>query len=163
MSKIRKVIYHRDFLNTLESSRADKYQYLIREIPWDDTALSWFQNQDGIGGKLTPFQYNENVLELQDKLIKRVYQLAKSVCTDRQFSILMMLMDGYTQVEIAEKIGVGQSTITKTIHGSQFYDQDGQQIARYGGLMKKIKKAVQEDAKIQQILHDISEFREEIL
>lgn len=163
MSKIRKVIYQNDFLNTVGSSRADKYQYLIREIPWDDTALSWFQNQDGINGKLSPFQYNENILELKDKLVKRVYRLARSVCTDRQFSILQMMVDGYTQVEMAEKLGLGQSTITKTIHGTQIYDQNGIATIRHGGFMKKIKKAVQEDSEVRNILDDINELQKEIL
>ena len=162
-NRIKKVRYQSDFFNQTESSRSDKYQYLIREISWDDTALTWFSNQDGIYGQLSPYQYNENVLSLRDQLTQRVYRLAKSVCTDRQFAILRMMADGYTQVEMAELLGLGQSTITKTIHGSQFYDSDGNKIARYGGLMKKVKKAVAEDPEIQTLLKNIAEFQEEIL
>lgn len=163
MPRIKKVVYQNDFLNQIDSSRSAKYQYLIREIPWEDSHMSWFANQDSIHGRLNHFQYNENVLDLHDKLLNRVYQLAKEVCTEKQFRILQMMVDGYTQVEMAQKLGLGQSTITKTIHGSQYYDQNGNSVARYGGFMKKIRKAVLEDQEVQNLLHDISEFQEEIL
>ena len=154
--------------------RSSKYQYLLMESPWKEFYNDVFTNADGISGRLAQFQYSEQILDLQDKLFKRLFVLAKKYCTDRQMNVLNLLLDGYNQSEIANILKIEQSTIAKTINGVGLYGKNKnfrpQNITnysapakKYGGFVKKLKSVANADQEIQSILKDIYDLRNEIL
>lgn len=143
--------------------RSSKYQYLLREISWPDENLVFFSNEKGITAHLQAFyQYNENVAELKDKLLQRIWILAEKHFTKKQYEIFTYMMDGYTQVEIAEKLNLGQSTITKVVNGSHHYEE-GKKTKRYGGFMPKLRRLAQNDEVSQTLIKEIEEFQQNIL
>lgn len=157
--------------------RSGKYQYLMRESPWKEAYNDMFTNSDGIGGRLNQFQYSEQILDLQDRLFKRLFVLAKEYCTDRQFTVLSLLLDGYNQIEIGNILNIEQSTIAKTINGVGLYGKNkpfryiGEDCnsrtkpsaKKYGGFVKKLRAVADKDQEIQSILKDIYDLRNEIL
>jgi predicted transcriptional regulator len=60
-------------------------------------------------------------------------------------------------MEIAKMLNVNQSSITKSLNGNVDY-KNGKKI--YGGARKKIKKIVENDEKIKEILSKMHELRE---
>ena len=59
-------------------------------------------------------------------------------------------------MEIAKKLKVNQSSITKSLNGNVDY-KNGKKI--YGGSKKKILKIIESDEKIKQILDKMQEIR----
>ena len=66
------------------------------------------------------------------------------------------LIDG---MEIAKKLKVNQSSITKSLHGNVDYHSNGKTV--YGGSKKKLNKIIQNDPKILDILQRMNKIREE--
>ncbi len=140
------------------ANRSDHYQFLLHEISVSDEYLCSFTNDQSIGHALNPFKYDEEYHNLKDQLKKEFWKVAESVCTERQWIILKMLCDGYTQMEMAKILDVNQSSITKSIHGNLDYNK-GRKV--YGGVTKKLKKACANNTKINDILERMSQLREE--
>lgn len=150
------------YFDDKRASRSDKYQYLILEIQFDNEILASFSNNNSISGYLNPFKYDEEVLDLQDKLKERFWLLAEKSLTPLQFNVMKMLNDGYTQQEIANSLNVNQSSICKCIKGNTSYSP-GKEAKMYGGYQKKLKRVVTEDKEIMDLLNQINELREERL
>jgi len=142
------------------STRSQKYQYLYCEIPVADDRLVDYTNADGIKNLLNPFHYDETVLELEDKLKKRVLDLVKIHCTEHQKRIFGLVSDGYTQMEIADMLGIQQSSVTKCIVGNVTYDNGKK--SSYGGIIRKMKRAVSEDWYCNEIVKQLAELKNPI-
>lgn len=70
-------------------------------------------------------------------IVKRGTDHYKHCLTDKQYNVLTDWMTGkVTQQSIANKYGVSQSDIHKTIFGNKHYPSH----KRYGGVLKKIDK-----------------------
>lgn len=158
----------------INQCRSSKYQYLLIESPWKEAYDDLFTNADGLSGRVAQFQYSEQILDLQDRLFKRLFTLAKEHCTERQMTVINLLLDGYNQSEIANHLGIEQSTIAKTINGVGLYGKNkdfrprgiakySAPAKKYGGFVKKLRAVADQDQEIQSILKDISELRNEIL
>ncbi len=143
---------------TERANRSDKYQHFLLEVSVSDTYLESFDNSQSISTLLNPFEYSEEYLQLKDDLKKEFWKLAEEVCTERQFEIMQMLCQGMTQTEIANKLGVNQSSITKSLNGNLDYNKNRKV---YGGLIKKMKKHVETHIRINEILERMSEIREQ--
>lgn len=117
-------------------------------------------NSNSINYQLDPFEYNEEIDELKEQLRLEFWKMVEEHCTQRQKEILYMLAQGMTQQEIAKELGVNQSSITKSLNGNCDY-QGKRKI--YGGTIKKLKKASQDNEKIKEILARINEIVEEKL
>ena len=89
---------------------------------------------------------------------KEFWRIVDTLLTDRQKQVIRLYADGYTQMEIAKQLNVNQSSITKSMHGNVDYSNNGR---IYGGSHKKLKKIIEEDEKIKEILRKISELRDE--
>ena len=139
-------------------NRSDSYQHLLLERVCSHDMLEAFSNDDSIYKKLNPFAYNEEIEELKDKLKEEVWRLIFANLTSRQAEILELYAKGWTQSEIAKKLGINQSSITKAINGNVDY-KNGKKI--YGGSKKKIMKLIETDVKIQEIFNRIKEIRED--
>jgi DNA-binding CsgD family transcriptional regulator len=109
---------------------------------------------------LNPYEYSEDLFNLQDQLKKEFWELAQKILTARQWEVLNLVCEGHTQTEIAKMLGVNQSSIVKTIQGNCDYVHGAK---RYGGLIKKMKTAIAKDPKFQEIFTQIQELKEEKL
>jgi DNA-binding CsgD family transcriptional regulator len=130
--------------------------------------LESFQNEDSISSHLNPFQYDENLLDLEDQLKEEFWKIVKTLLTPRQREVIELYADGYTQMEIAKILGVNQSSVTKSINGNVDYSIDeqstdescGKKTKRvYGGTKKKLQKIISGDSKIKEILDRMAEIR----
>jgi len=117
-----------------------------------------FCNEDSISARLNPFEYNENLIELEDQLKKEFWRVVDTLLTPRQREVIHLYADGYTQMEIAKMLNVNQSSITKSLNGNVDY-KNGKKV--YGGAKKKINKIIENDDKIKEILNKIVETRNE--
>jgi len=117
-----------------------------------------FCNEDGIYNRLNPFGYNEDLIELEDQLKIEFWRVVNTLLTSRQREVIRLYADGYTQMEIAKMLNVNQSSITKSLNGNVDY-KNGKRI--YGGARKKIRKIIELDDKIKDILAKMRAVRDE--
>src|SRR5271170_434730 len=139
-------------------NRSDHYQYILLETVCSNDMMEAFCNEDSISARLNPFEYDEDLIELEDQLKKEFWRVVDTLLTSRQREVIRLYADGYTQMEIAKMLNVNQSSITKSLNGNVDY-KNGKKI--YGGAKKKINKIIQNDEKITEILRKIAEVREE--
>src|SRR5271169_6625120 len=140
-------------------NRSDKYRWILLETVCSNDMMEAFCNEDSISARLNPFEYNEDLIELEEQLKKEFWRVVDTLLTSRQREVIRLYADGYTQMEIAKMLNVNQSSITKSLNGNVDY-KNGKKI--YGGARKKIRKIVENDEKIKDILskmHDLDEER----
>jgi RNA polymerase sigma factor (sigma-70 family) len=140
------------------SNRSDKYQWILLETACSNEMLESFCNEDSISARLNPFEYNENLMELEEQLKKEFWRVVDTLLTPRQREVIRLYADGYTQMEIAKMLNVNQSSITKSLNGNVDY-KNGKKI--YGGARKKIRKIIENDDKIKDILAKMQATRDE--
>ena len=138
-------------------NRSDSYQWVLLETVCSNDMMEAFCNEDSIHSRLNPFKYNEDLMELEDELKIEFWRVVDTLLTPRQKEVIRLYADGYTQMEIAKMLNVNQSSITKSLNGNVDY-KNGKKI--YGGARKKIKKIIENDEKIKEILAKIVEIRE---
>ena len=146
--------------NDKRKNRSDSYQWVLLETSFSHDMLDVFSNEDSICYKLNPFHYDERLLDLEDELKQRFWEIVNAMLTKRQKDVIHLSADGYTQMEIAKFLNVNQSSITKSIHGNVDYKGNGRR--NYGGSKRKLLKIIETDEKIKEILkkiNDIIEYR----
>lgn len=139
--------------------RSDKYQVFFHEVPCTSEFMDSFDNTHSMEHHLNPYAYNEDLMDLEEELRKVFWAQADEIMTPRQKAVFHMYADGYTQMEIADILGVNQSSITKSLRGNTDYYHGNAKV--YGGVMKKLKKLVCESNEIQELLRQINELKEE--
>ncbi len=139
-------------------NRSDRYQWILLETVCSNDMMEAFPNEDSISARLNPFQYDEHLMDLEDQLKVEFWRVVDTLLTDRQREVIRLYADGYTQMEIAKMLNVNQSSITKSLNGNVDY-KNGKRV--YGGARKKIRKIIESDEKIKEILQKIAEVREE--
>lgn len=137
-------------------NRSDHYQFRILETVCSNDMMESFSNSESIYNRLNPFEYNEDLLDLEDQLKIEFWRIVEDSLTDRQKEVIKLYADGYTQMEIAKMLGVNQSSITKSLRGNIDY-RNGRTI--YGGTEKKLKRIIETDPKVKEILDKINEIR----
>lgn len=138
-------------------NRSDHYQHLLLETACSNEMMESFSESDSIYSRLNPFAYNEDLLDLEDQLKEQFWRIVNELLTPRQRAVLKLASEGYTQMEIAKKLKVNQSSITKSLNGNVDY-KNGKKV--YGGSRKKILKIIENDPKIKEILEKMKELRE---
>jgi DNA-binding CsgD family transcriptional regulator len=138
------------------SNRSDKYQWVLLETVCSNEMMEAFCNEDSISARLNPFEYNEDLIELEDQLKKEFWRVVDTLLTSRQREVIRLYADGYTQMEIAKMLNVNQSSITKSLNGNVDY-KNGKVV--YGGAKKKIRKILEHDDAIKEILVKMEEIR----
>ena len=139
-------------------NRSSKYQWIILETVCSNDMMESFCNEDGIYNRLNPFGYNEDLMELEDQLKVEFWRIVDTLLTPRQREVIRLYADGYTQMEVAKILNVNQSSITKSLNGNVDY-KNGKRV--YGGARKKIRKIIESDERIKDILQKMQECREE--
>lgn len=138
--------------------RSSRYQYLILESVCSNDMMEAFSNQESIGFKIDPFKHQEEIMDLQEELKKEFWNVVEECLTERQKQVIKLVCENKTQMEIAKKLGVNQSSITKSLHGNVDY-KNGRKV--YGGASRKIIKSLESNEKVQEILKKINELREQ--
>jgi len=141
-----------------DKNRSDAYQNLYLETACSNDMMESFSNQDSISHRLDPFAYDETLLELEDQLKKEFWRIVETELTPRQKTVIKYWAEGKTQMDIAKILNVNQSSITKNLHGNTDY-KNGKRV--YGGSIKKIKKILETDEVVLDLLEKIKEAREE--
>lgn len=145
-------------------NRSDRYQWMLLETTVTSEMMESFCNDESIQSRLNPFEYNENLIELEEQLKKEFWRIVNTQLTKRQKEVMRLYAEGLTQMEIAKLLNVNQSSVTKSINGNVDYKNckdgkgNGNKIV-YGGTKKKLRKLIETDGKIQDILADIAEVR----
>lgn len=140
-------------------NRSDKYQWVLLETVCSNDMMEAFCNEDSIYSRLTGgFVYDESLIELEEQLKKEFWRVVDTLLTPRQREVIRLYADGYTQMEIAKMLNVNQSSITKSLNGNVDY-KNGKKI--YGGARKKIRKIIENDEKIKEILSKMQAARDE--
>lgn len=143
-------------------NRSDRYQILLIEISYPHELLDIFQDNDNIFKKLNPHAYNDEIAELQEQLNVELWRIIEENLTKRQKEVVKLCASGKTQIEIAKILGVNQSSITKCLHGNVDYknkDSKGKPVT-YGGVRLKLQKIAKEDLKVNEILQQIADLRD---
>jgi predicted DNA-binding protein YlxM (UPF0122 family) len=138
-------------------NRSDRYQYVLVESACSPEMLTEISDSDSIGSQLNPFGYNEDLLDLKDRLKELFWQMINEKLTPRQKEVLELYCDGYTQTEIAKRLNVNQSSITKSINGNCDYKK-GRRI--YGGSKTRLRKLAENNQEIQDILSQMAELQD---
>lgn len=139
-------------------NRSDRYQYILLETVCSNDMMEAFCNEDSISARLNPFEYNETLIELEEQLKIEFWRVVDTLLTPRQKEVIRLYADGYTQMEIAKMLNVNQSSITKSLNGNVDY-KNGKKV--YGGARKKIRKIIENDDKIKDILNKMQAARDE--
>ena len=102
----------------------------------------------------------EEFKTLQDDLMTKVTEIIMSKLTERQREVMIKTyFEQRTQMEVADLLGVCQTTVHKIIMGNIDYSNGAK---RYGGAIKKIRKLCDEDEEIRQILARMEEIKAEL-
>lgn len=139
-----------------KKNKSDSYQYKIIEISVDPVVLNDFPIANGLGAQVNLAKYSEEFYEMRQELINEVLRIINNFLTERQQEVILLRLQGKTQTQIAEQLGIHQTTVHKLLMGNIDY-ANGKK--RYGGAIKKLKKLCNEDVKILEILKKIEEFR----
>lgn len=171
--------------------RSQAYQSIFNEKLVDSEILSLFSNNSALYFHLNPYHYDERVLDLEDLLKKKLFDLLDRILTKRQSQIVELLKQGKTQQETALLLSCNQSSIVKSLIGSSITisntksskskqdksnnktintntstpssnsPQSKKDKVVYGGIIRKALKALEQDEEIQAIIKQLSELRED--
>jgi len=109
---------------------------------------------------LENFEHDPFIEEKRGELLLELMRLTKKVLTARQYQILSLLLEGKSQREVAEDLGICQTSISLALIGTPSkYTSANPRKPRYGGIINKIKKNVKTDDAIQKILQEIENYK----
>lgn len=136
-------------------AKSDGIQYQYREILVDPDIMSNFQHT--ISYDLVDYQKRDELLELTGKLIEAINNLIETKLTQRQSEVVQKIyFEQRTQMEVADSLGLCQTTIHKILKGNIDYSNGGK---RYGGALKKLRKLCSSDPDIQEIVIRITQLK----
>ncbi len=139
-----------------KKNKSDSYQYKIVEIAVDPTVLNDFPFVESLGSQLNLAKYSEEFYDLRQRLMKEVLRIINSCLTKRQCEVVTLRLQGKTQIQIADQLGIHQTTVHKLLMGNIDY-ANGKK--RYGGAIKKLKKICKKDEQVLSILREMDELR----
>lgn len=139
-----------------KKNKSDSYQHKIVEIEVDPVILNDFPSHNGLGAQLNLAMYSEEFYDLRQRLMDEVMRIVKTNLTKRQAEVVLLRLEGKTQIQIAEELGIHQTTVHKLLMGNIDYANNKK---RYGGAIKKLKKICAKDEKILDILYQMEELR----
>lgn len=140
-------------------NRSDLYQYILLESAYSPEMLAEVAEEQSISATLGEHQ-KEELMDLREQLRVEFWRLVDEELTERQAKVLHLYCERYTQIEIAKQLNVNQSSITKSIHGNVDYKRPNNKKS-YGGSLRRIKRLVEKDEKIQDILEKIQKIQQD--
>jgi translation initiation factor 2 alpha subunit (eIF-2alpha) len=89
------------------------------------------------------------VKEIKCDIKERIVEIARECGTEHQVKVFNLYLDGYTQMQIAKKLNICQASVAKSLNGNT------EKV--YGGLLKKLKKMIDKDAKYLELKKKLDE------
>jgi len=117
-------------------TRSDRYQYLIVEKLVKDRFWEYRDLHELYDAPEVSEERLDELLSLDDQLFDLLKQIALRELTDNQRAIMNLSLDGMTQVEIADELGLSQPTVQKTLRGSWSSEYK----KYYGGIVNKLRR-----------------------
>jgi hypothetical protein len=106
------------------------------------------------------FQRRDELLEITEGLIRAVNRLIATKLTSRQSEVVQKIyFEERTQMEVADSLGLCQTTIHKILKGNIDYSNGGK---RYGGAEKKLRKLCFSDPEISGMITRMKQIRTEL-
>lgn len=140
-------------------AKSDSIQHRYREVLVDPNIMSSFTFGNMVYEPVDPFKMDE-LIGLTEELKERVKILIDTKLTSRQTEVVKKIFfEQKTQMEVADSLGLCQTTIHKILKGNIDYANGGK---RYGGALKKLRKLCAADEEIQNILKKIQEIKAEV-
>ena len=136
-----------------KTNRSNGYQHLFAEQPYSNEMMAEFSEAQGLVENYNP-EDREQLFVLREELRLAFWALAKEHLTARQYQVIELLAQGFTQIEIAKKLGVNQSSITKSVNGNCDY-RNNKKV--YGGCKKRMRKLASQDVNIQKIIEKMTD------
>ena len=87
-----------------KTNRSNGYQHLFAEQPYSNEMMAEFSEAQGLVENYNP-EDREQLLVLREELRLAFWALAKEHLTARQYQVIELLAQGFTQIEIAKKQG----------------------------------------------------------
>lgn len=138
--------------------KSDDIQHKYREILIDPDVMSGFNLTTTIASQ--DFEKNDELADLTEQLIVEIHGLINNSLTSRQSEVVKKIyFEQKTQMEVADSLGLCQTTIHKILKGNLDYSNGGK---RYGGALKKLKKLCMSNERILRIINRIDELRREL-
>ncbi len=137
-----------------KNNRSNGYQYLFAEQSYSNEMMSEFSEAQGLSENYSP-EDKEQLMILREELRLAFWRLAKDNLTERQFQVLQLLSEGFSQQESAQRLKINQSSITKSINGNCDYSNSKKKV--YGGCKKKMRKLAENDEQVQKIFAQIAD------
>ena len=139
-----------------KKNKSDSYQHVIVEITVDPFILNDFSIDSGLGAQVNIAMFSEEFFDLRQKLIAEVIRIVKTSLTKRQAEVMLLRLEGKTQMQIAEQLHIHQTTIHKILSGNLDYNNGKK---RYGGAIKKLKNICAKDGKVLNILQKMDDLK----
>lgn len=139
-----------------KKNKSDSYQYKIVEITVDPNVINDFPLVEGLGYQLNLSKYSEEFFNLRQRLMTEVMRIVNTNLTKRQREVVTLRLQGKTQIQIADQLGIHQTTVHKLLCGNIDYYHSKK---RYGGAIKKLQKVCDKDEKIQSILEEMGNLK----
>lgn len=137
-------------------SKSSSSQYLYREVVVDPTILATVYLGDA-KFHIHEVELKEEFKELQDSLSVAVMEVINTQLTERQREVMIKVyVEQRTQMEVADLLGVCQTTVHKIVSGNIDYSNGGR---RYGGALKKIRRLCEGNEEIKEILSRMEEIK----
>jgi len=122
--------------------------------------LNEFPLAESLGSQLKLSKYSERFDELREELLQEVLDIIDAGLTTRQAQVVTLRLEGKTQTQIGQELGINQTTVHKTLMGNIDYANNKK---CYGGAIKKLKKLCSKSSEIQEILEEMEKFTDPIL
>jgi DNA-binding CsgD family transcriptional regulator len=97
-------------------TKSDRYQNFFAESAHSHDMMEAFSNTDSMYSRLNPWNYNEELVNLEEQLKVEFWRVVDTLLTDRQKEVIRLYSQGKTQMEIAKILKVNQSSITKSLN-----------------------------------------------
>lgn len=129
-------------------NRSDRYQYLMKETHITPEHWASFQQEE----RDSP-ETKEQLAYLHEQLFQRLTLLMRQHLTEKQRQVIALTLEGMTQAEIAKALNKNQSSITKSLHGSQLEHET----KKHGGSFKRLRKVANQDSICQYLQAQIQD------
>ena len=139
-------------------NKSSSYQHKLIEINIDPYILNDLPFDTGLGAQVNLANYSEEIYELRQELFAEIKLIIKSNLTKRQAEVIALRLEDKTQIQVAEILGIHQTTVHKLVNGNIDYSNGKK---RYGGAIKKIQKICAKSEKIISILDQIKDLKNE--
>lgn len=130
-----------------------EYQHLFYEIPYDPYLLIELFDNENNDDEIT--SKSDYIKDLEIQLLNEYFRLAKEKLTNNQYNVMILLIKGHSQTEIAKIIGIRhQPAIHKIIYGQRDY-RAGITDTKHGGLIKRLQEEALKDPVIMDLVEQI--------